>query len=60
MTDDQFMVQVLNSLTSDYKLQMLLLEKLIGSKDNLLSIEDIKKELNLNNERLSTKQNDNK
>jgi gag-polypeptide of LTR copia-type len=27
MTDDQFIVQVLNSLTSDYELQMLLLEK---------------------------------
>jgi gag-polypeptide of LTR copia-type len=27
MTDDQFIVQVLNSLTSDYKLQMLLFGK---------------------------------
>jgi hypothetical protein len=27
MTVDQFIVQVLNSLTSDYELQMLLLEK---------------------------------
>jgi hypothetical protein len=26
MTDDQFMVQVLNSLTNDYELQILLLE----------------------------------
>jgi hypothetical protein len=33
MTDDQFIFQVLNSLTSDDKLQMLLLEKQIGSKD---------------------------
>jgi hypothetical protein len=32
MTDDQFMVQGLNSLTSDYELQMLLLEKRIESK----------------------------
>jgi gag-polypeptide of LTR copia-type len=47
MTDDQFIVQVLNSLTSDYELQMLLLEKQIGSKDNPLSIEDLKEELNL-------------
>jgi gag-polypeptide of LTR copia-type len=47
MTDDQFIVQVLNSLTSDYKLQMLDLEKQIGSKDNPLSVEDLKEELNL-------------
>jgi hypothetical protein len=40
MTDDQFIVQVLNSLTSDYKLQMLLLEKQIGNKENPLSIEE--------------------
>jgi hypothetical protein len=38
MTDDQFMVQVLNSLTNDYKLQMLFLEKRIGSKENPLTI----------------------
>jgi gag-polypeptide of LTR copia-type len=34
MTDDQFIVEVLNSLTSDYELQMLLLEKQVGNKDN--------------------------
>jgi gag-polypeptide of LTR copia-type len=34
MTDDQFIIQVLNSLTSDYELQMLLLERQIGNKDN--------------------------
>jgi hypothetical protein len=48
MTDDHFIVQVLNSLTVDYKLQMLLLEKQIGSKDNPLSIEDLKEELTYN------------
>ena len=47
MTDDQFIVQVLNSLTSDYELQMLLLEKQIGNKENPLSIEELKEELNL-------------
>jgi gag-polypeptide of LTR copia-type len=59
MTDDQFIVQVLNSLTSDYELQMLLLEKQIGNKENPLSIEDLKEELNQQFERLSTSQNDN-
>jgi hypothetical protein len=47
MTDDQFIVQVLNSLTSDKELQMLLMEKQIGSKDNPFSIEDLTEELNL-------------
>ena len=31
MTDDQFMIHVLNNLTSDYELQMFLLEKRIGN-----------------------------
>jgi hypothetical protein len=38
MTDDQFIVQVLNSLASDYELQMRLLEKQIGIKDSPLSM----------------------
>jgi hypothetical protein len=45
MTDDQFMVQVLNSFTNDYKIQMLLLEKRIGSKENPLTIDELKEEL---------------
>jgi gag-polypeptide of LTR copia-type len=44
MTDDQFMVQVLNSLAGDYELQMLLLEKRIGNRENPFSIEDLKEE----------------
>jgi Zinc knuckle len=59
MTDDQFIVQVLKTLRSDYELQMLLLEKQIGNKDNPLPIEELKEELKLQFERLSTSQNDN-
>jgi hypothetical protein len=55
MTDDQFMVQVLNSLTNAYELQMLLLEKWIGSKENPLNIDELKEELSLRYERLSMK-----
>jgi hypothetical protein len=55
MTDDQFMVQFLNSLTNDYELQMLLLEKRIGSKENPLSIDELKEELSLRYERLVMK-----
>jgi hypothetical protein len=55
LTDDQFMVQVLNSLTNDYELQILLLEKWIGSKENLLTIDEAKEELSLRYERLLMK-----
>jgi hypothetical protein len=55
MTDDQFMIQVLNSLTNDYKLQMLLLEKWIGSKENPLNIDESKEDLSLRYERLLMK-----
>jgi hypothetical protein len=58
MTDDQVMIQVLNTLTGDYALQMLLLEKRIGSYESQLSIEELKEELNSQFERLSTKQRD--
>jgi hypothetical protein len=55
MTDDQFMVQILNSLTNDYELQMLLLERRIGSKENPLTIDELKEELSLKYERLLMK-----
>jgi hypothetical protein len=45
MTDDHFMVQVLNSSTNDYKLQML----------NPLTIDELKEELSLTYERLLMK-----
>jgi hypothetical protein len=55
MTDDQFIVKVLNSLTNDYKLQMLLLEKWIGRKEKPLIIYELKEELSLRYERLLMK-----
>ena len=55
MTDEQFIIHVLNSLTNDYKLQMILMEKRIGDKMNPLSIDELKEDLNLRYERLSTK-----
>jgi hypothetical protein len=58
MTDDQFIIQVLNGLNSENELQMLLLEKQIGNKENPLSVEELKEELNLRLERLLYKKND--
>ena len=55
MTDEQFLIQVLNSLTGDYELQMTLMEKRIGNKENPLTIDELKEDLNLRYERLSSK-----
>ena len=47
MTDEQFLIQVLNSLTSGYELQMTLMERRIGDKMNPLSIDELKENLNM-------------
>jgi hypothetical protein len=46
------MIHVLNNLNSDYILQMLLLEKRIGNKSNLLKVDGPCEELNLHYKRL--------
>jgi hypothetical protein len=53
MIDDQFMIHVVNYLTSDYELQMGLLEKRNGKKANTLKFDELSEELNLQLERLS-------
>jgi len=58
MTDEQFMTQVLNSLTTGYELQMLVLEKSIGIQGNSLSMEGLKEELNLRFDGLWSKKYD--
>jgi hypothetical protein len=47
MTDDQLLIHVLNNLTTDYELQMVLLEKRIGDKSNPLEVDELREELNL-------------
>jgi hypothetical protein len=39
-TDDHFIVHVLKNLTSDFELQMVLLEKRIGNKSKLLEVNE--------------------
>jgi hypothetical protein len=53
MTDDQFMIHLLNNMPSDYELQMALLEKRIGNKENPLEVNKLHGELNLQLERLT-------
>jgi hypothetical protein len=55
MTYHQLIVQVLNSSINEYELHMLLLEKRIGSKENPLTIDELKEDWNLRCERLSMK-----
>jgi hypothetical protein len=42
MTDDQFMIHVLNNLTSDYELQMVILDKRIRNKKNPLEVDELR------------------
>jgi hypothetical protein len=53
MADSQFMVQVLNSLTNDIELQMVLIETIIGNKENLWRNDELQEVLSLRYERLS-------
>ena len=55
MSDNQFMIHILNNLTSDYELQLALMERRIGDKEKPLTIDEIRDELNLRFERLSMK-----
>jgi hypothetical protein len=54
-SDNQFMIQLLYNLTSDYDLQLALMEKRVGDAERPLNVEEIKDELSLRFERLNTK-----
>jgi gag-polypeptide of LTR copia-type len=58
ISDNQFMIRVLNNVTSDYDLQLALMEKRVGDMDRLLSIAEIKSELSLHFERLNVSSKD--
>ena len=55
MTDAQHMIQLLSSLTSDYKLQMFLMENRFGNKENPFTIDEQREEVSLRFKRLSLK-----
>ena len=55
MTDDQFILHVVNNLTDDYMNQVENLERRIGSSTDPLDIKDVREELNLKFERLKTR-----
>ena len=55
MTYNQFMIHVLNNLTSDYELQLALAERHKDDKESLLTVEEIQEELILCFERFNMK-----
>jgi hypothetical protein len=54
------MIHILNNLTSDYELQLALMERRVGDDENLLTIEEIRGELSLRYERINMKSSSNK
>jgi gag-polypeptide of LTR copia-type/Zinc knuckle len=57
ITDNQFMTHILNNMTSDYDLQLALMEKRINDKSSPLTVDEIRDDLNLRFERLNMKSN---
>jgi hypothetical protein len=42
ITENQFMIHILNNLTSDYDLQLALLEGRVGDADKPLTVEEVR------------------
>jgi hypothetical protein len=55
ITENQFMIHILNNLTSDYDLQLALMARRVGDADKPLTVEEVRGELNLRFERLNMK-----
>ena len=55
ITENQLLIHILNNLTSDYEMQVLLMEKRVGDKTNPLTLEELRDELNLKYERMNRK-----
>ena len=58
ISDNQFMIHILNNMTSDYDLQLAMMEKRINDKMNPLTIDEIRADLNLRFERLNMELSD--
>jgi hypothetical protein len=54
------MIHILNKLTSDYELQIALMERRVGDDEKPLTIEEIRGELSLLYERMNMKSSSNK
>jgi hypothetical protein len=47
ITENQFTIHILNNLTSDYDLQLALMERRVGDADRPLTVEEVRGELKL-------------
>lgn len=56
--EDQFLIHVLNNLSKEYQLQVLLMEKRINAFADPLTIEDMRSDLNLQFERMNEHEDD--
>jgi hypothetical protein len=53
ITENQFMIHILNNITSDYDLQIELMERRVGEADEPLTVEEVRGESNLKFETLN-------
>jgi hypothetical protein len=53
ITDNQFILHILNNITDNYDLQLAMMEKRITDESNPLTIDEIRDDLNLRFERLT-------
>jgi hypothetical protein len=58
ISDNQFILHILNNMTEDYDLQLAMMEKRVTDKSNPLTTNEIRDDLNLRFERLNEKQNE--
>jgi hypothetical protein len=58
ISDNQFILHILNNMTDDYDLRLVMMEKRVTDKSNPLTINEIQDDLNLGIERLNKKQNE--
>jgi hypothetical protein len=58
ISDNQFILHILNNMTDDYDLQLAMMEKRVTDKSNPLTIDEIRDDLNLRFKRSNEKQNE--
>ena len=60
ISDNQFMIHILNNLTSEYDLQVAIMERRVGDAEKPLTIKEIREELSLQFEKLNMKTSSNR
>jgi DNA-binding cell septation regulator SpoVG len=56
--ENQFILHILNNMTDDHDLQLAMMEKRVTDNSNLLTIDEIRDDLNLRFKRFNEKQNE--